>query len=501
MHATDSPKAVWNLLSEHSGTYLRLQRMLEGRQSFKLCFLTYSDSHYRDKVAAFLEARLHARVRVSIDSEARVGTEELFERLSERRDTGPAQLVGAELWPEGFDNLLTRLNYRRGALAERCARPLLFWIRSVDVRTVATGAADLWAWRSGVFDFTFPADSGRLDLRHAHVDRWTAIAPDRQARIEELKRYLAQRDAWRPSDVDLSIELGDLLKSLGTMDRAEFAYREAREALARMDDRRRIAIAEGRIADIFEARGDLDEALRIRTEEQLPVYERLGDVHSRAVTQGQIADILVTRGELDEALRIRTEEQLPVYEQLGDVHSRAVTQGDIADIFEARGELDEALRIRTEEQLPVYEQLGDVHARAVTQGQIADILVTRGELDEALRIRTEEQLPVYERLGDVRSRAITQGQIADILVTRGEFDEALRIRTEEELPVYERLGDVHSRAVAQGKIADMFEARGELDEALRIRTEEQLPVFEQTRRRTLACHHSGPDSRHSRDAG
>ena len=43
--------------------------MLEGRQSFKLCFLTYSDSHYRDKVADFLEARVHARVRVSIDSE------------------------------------------------------------------------------------------------------------------------------------------------------------------------------------------------------------------------------------------------------------------------------------------------------------------------------------------------------------------------------------------------------------------------------------------------
>ena len=337
MQVTDNPKAVWNLLSEHSGAYLRLQRMLEGRQSFKLCFLTYSDSHYRDKVADFLEARLHARVRVSIDSEARVGTEELFERLSEERDTGPAQLVGVELWPEGFDNLLTRLNYRRGALAERCARPLLFWIRSVDERTVATGAADLWAWRSGVFDFTFPADSVRLDLRHTHVDRRTAIAPDRQARIEEIRRYLAQRDTWRPSDVDMSIELGDLLKSLGTMDRAEYAYREAREALTRMDDRRRIAIAEGRIADILEARGELDEALRIRTEEELPIYQRLGDVHSRAVTQGQIADILVTRGELDDALRIWIDEVLPVLEQLGDRPAIVIAQKRIADIHRARG--------------------------------------------------------------------------------------------------------------------------------------------------------------------
>ena len=48
----------------------------------------------------------------------------------------------------------------------------------------------------------------------------------------------------------------------------------------------------GKIADILQARGQLDEALKIRHEEELPVYERLGDVRSRAVTMGKIADIL-----------------------------------------------------------------------------------------------------------------------------------------------------------------------------------------------------------------
>ena len=37
------------------------------------------------------------------------------------------------------------------------------------------------------------------------------------------------------------------------------------------------------------------------------------------MTQGQIADVLYRRGELDEALRIRREEELPVFERLGDV--------------------------------------------------------------------------------------------------------------------------------------------------------------------------------------
>ena len=89
----------------------------------------------------------------------------------------------------------------------------------------------------------------------------------------------------------------------------------------------------GNIADILQSRGDLDGALRIRREEELPVYERLGDVRSRAVTMGQIADILQSRGDLDGALHIRREEELPVYERLGDVRSRAVTMGKIADIL------------------------------------------------------------------------------------------------------------------------------------------------------------------------
>jgi hypothetical protein len=42
---------------------------------------------------------------------------------------------------------------------------------------------------------------------------------------------------------------------------------------------------------------------------------------SIALTQGQIADILFARGDLDAALRIRTEEELPVYTRLGDIRS------------------------------------------------------------------------------------------------------------------------------------------------------------------------------------
>ena len=89
----------------------------------------------------------------------------------------------------------------------------------------------------------------------------------------------------------------------------------------------------GKIADILQARGDLDQAVKIRREDELPVYERLGDVRERAVTIGKIADILQARGDLDQAVKIRREDELPVFERLGDVHSRAATLYKIADVL------------------------------------------------------------------------------------------------------------------------------------------------------------------------
>jgi len=203
--------------------------------------------------------------------------------------------------------------------------------------------------------------------------------------------------------------------------------------------------------------GSVEKLLR----EAVAAFERLGDVRSCAIAKGLIADILQARGQLDDALKIRTEEELPVYQRLGDVRSCATTMGKIADILQARGQLDEALKIRNEE-LPVYERLGDVRERAVTMGQIADILQARGQLDEALKIRNEEELPVYERLGDVRSRAVTMGQIADILQARGQLDEALDMHSER-LAVAEAMGDIDSVAHIRFRCALIRLDRGGLE--------------------------------------
>ncbi|MEW1577399.1 CHAT domain-containing protein, partial [Streptomyces microflavus] len=105
-------------------------------------------------------------------------------------------------------------------------------------------------------------------------------------------------------------------------------------------------------------RGEVDEAEDLLHQAR-QLFTDAGDTGSVAVTWGQIADILHQRGEVDEALRIRREVELPVYERIGDTSSVAVTWGQIADILHQRGEVDEALRIRREVELPVYERIGD----------------------------------------------------------------------------------------------------------------------------------------------
>jgi hypothetical protein len=64
------------------------------------------------------------------------------------------------------------------------------------------------------------------------------------------------------------------------------------------------------VADILQARGEFDEALRIRREEVLPVYERLGDVRELLVGRTKLALTLVERGHPTDQREISTLLQL-----------------------------------------------------------------------------------------------------------------------------------------------------------------------------------------------
>ncbi len=447
----------WEPLSQHTGALIRLLNIAEKENGFRLVVAIFSDTVYRSQMIARLGKLVTESKCLDIEAEY-----DFFEVLNQLYrlppNTALLHLIGATAWLQDSSratDLLHGLNYQREQLAANCPFVIVLWLYDSQVRDLAQNAPDMWAWRAAVLDFALLLEPETI-LTQREIVTDQADSHERHERLADIETYLSGKGETYASDAALFREMARIYALLGDISQAEEASRKACKISREHDDKKGIALAVGFLAHIFKIRGELDEALRIHKEEELPVYKRLGEVRLIAITKGKIANILQSRGELDEALRIRTEEELPVYERRGEVRLIATTKGEIADILQLRGELDEALRIRTEEELPVYERLGEVRSIVVTKGQIADILQSRGELDEALRIRTEEELPVYERLGEVRLIAITKGKIAGILQSRGELDEALRIRTEEELPVYERLGEVRLIAVALNSLFDLY---------------------------------------------
>ena len=99
--------------------------------------------------------------------------------------------------------------------------------------------------------------------------------------------------------------LGNVALSSGDVPRAEAVAKEKIELDRKREDDKEAALASGLIADILQSRGELDEALRIRREEELPVYERLGDVRSLLVGRANLAIYLMGRGEPDDLVEAR----------------------------------------------------------------------------------------------------------------------------------------------------------------------------------------------------
>ena len=272
----------------HFDAFSRLIKSLVHGATFQFVLAEVRDQRLRDRVIeqiddAVSSAGLHAITLDLVQSPAFDTVQSLENKLVElAQEYQLIHLRGADQWlqAEQQPQRWQELNIRRDAIAESCRAKLIWWLSPEEVSRCATEAPDLWSWRSGVYAFssepevTVPVDA------HFAAAFDTRSLQERSRRAAQLKAWLGQKP---PNEIRLKLtdELADILFGLG----------------------------------------ELDAALRIRQEEELPVYEKLGDVLSRAMTQGRIADILHSRGELDAALRIRQEEELPVYEKLGDVRA------------------------------------------------------------------------------------------------------------------------------------------------------------------------------------
>lgn len=271
----------------------------------------------------------------------------------------------------------------------------------------------------------------RLLLRTAEA---TVTAGQGEAADAVLERAAESTDdATAPGEAAaVALAHGRRLVTRGELERAQHLFERAAADFGLAGDESGVASARHEMADVYYGRGDLDEALRIRREEQLPVFERLGDVRSRAVTWGKIADVYYDRGDLDAAVELQ-ERRLETNRGLGDIDGVAAALWGLAQIDLARTDF-EAARPRVAEAYALFDRLGRTDGIAVVGSAHGQFLIANGEVDKGVA--------VLERAGQALRRL---AQDASALEISKLFDSIRRGRDKEDDHTLPLLGWIYSR--------------------------------------------------------
>lgn len=395
--------------------YERLRAFIEHGQGFELYFCGF------DSRASFSEVKRrlaevpppeHVFEELSLEGPEVLRT--IAERLAATR---PAQsgrkIVFAA--PSGWEEDLKaewsvglrRFNERRNITIRDCPNAIVIAGPSWLPWLAHDQAPDLWSVRTAVFTFPRPPASRDIFLAPEY-DEWSPGLPmahelQPPAYYEELAEAL---EAGRnPGEQETRGRL--LLRACaawqlkGDYDRALLAAERAREVFVDAHEDLMIAVAMGRIADILQRKGDIGEALRIRQEEQLPVYERLGDERERAVTMVKIADILALEGETEEAFRIWIDECLPIFQRIGDLEGIAAIRFACARARLHSGGLEhgEAQTVLDElkESFGLCQRLRRPEGIAAVGRLLGPVLLARGHADEALNV-LDQSAVAFEKL-------------------------------------------------------------------------------------------------------
>ena len=259
-------------------TFRALRRAIVRSRGFSILLCVCDSPAHGDELIDNLSASTPALNIRRIDLEA--DAEDTLEVVSGKLGgTAGEAIMVTGLWrafdrPEQRDRLLDTLNLRRGEWPGRVPLPVVFWIPRAHLGPLLRGAPDFFDWRSDTLEFP------------THID-------------ESVFRRLGERQ-W-------SFGVDPRLSAADQRDRVL----ELRSRLARSEGTDSEAIERSRLrwwdelAELLAFRGDLDEALRIRTEEQLPVFERLGAMRDLAIARTNTAILEIARDHPGDRLRAR----------------------------------------------------------------------------------------------------------------------------------------------------------------------------------------------------
>ncbi len=348
------------------------------------------------------------------------------------------------------------------------------------------GAATAAAVAGGVLGDWIGLEAAGLDASvvfAAGDDRVAAAAAafgrsDFAEAVSVLEGLTAAPDRWTPADLlHLRLRLGQALIELGRLAEADSLLGEAAEDAAGLGlpisrchglyQRGRVEL---RLRQVETARGNLDAALELALQEDLPRWA--GDAC--------IALSIVDRLTMDlEGALARREQALELFREADYPAGQARAQQYIGVIHLMQGDLTRALTC-FQDGLRAAEISGDEAIRGAVLGEMAGANYLLGDFQAALSQYRE----AIRLVDSPRQRGFYLTNIGSIHEFQGDFDQAREVLLEALEPLRES-GDRRSEAEAMVSLGETLcesgrfpEGMGYLDQALALAREYEAPSTE-----------------------
>ena len=254
-------------------------------------------------------------------------------------------------------------------------------------------------------------------------------------------------------------DLGEVNAMAGATDLAVGHYKDALRLAFRLRDRRIMATALRRLADVEVARGNFQVA-RGQLMDALKLAEQIQDPHGVAAACVALGRMHWLTSEFDQALRVYKKAE-HIYRRLSDeagigevLHAQGAVHYDRGDVVFAERLYEEALAIR--------RQVDDKRGLVRTLNNLAAVWMTR-KLDRAIAL-WQEALTVAVALSDLSLQATLTDNLGEAMSLIGRYDEA-QVMLERSVELAELTGRKNTLIDALKNLGALFIARSEWDRA------------------------------------
>lgn len=254
-------------------------------------------------------------------------------------------------------------------------------------------------------------------------------------------------------------DLGEVHAMAGATDLAVDHYKEALRLAFRLRDRRIMATALRRLADVEIARGNFQVA-RGQLMDALKLAEQIQDPHGVAAACVALGRMHWLTSEFDQALRVYKKAE-HIYRRLNDepgigevLHAQGAVHYDRGDVVFAERLYDEALAIR--------RKVDDKRGLVRTLNNLAAVWMSR-KLDRAVAL-WQEALTVAVALSDLSLQATLTDNLGEAMSLIGRHDEA-QTMLERSVELAELTGRKNTLIDALKNLGALFIARAEWDRA------------------------------------